>query len=59
MKTYLVEIWFYDWNDEHVVTHVLEIVSFTIPSFKVVDYATKIMDEYPSCKKADFVWKTM
>ena len=58
MKTFIVELWFYDWNDEHVVTHVLEIVSFTIPSMRVVDYCTRIMDAYPSCKEVMFVWKT-
>ena len=59
MKIYLIELWFYDWNDNHVCTHILEIASYTIPSSRVVDYAIRIMNAYPSCKNVEYIWKTI
>lgn len=58
MKTFIIELRFFDRCDVYVVSHVLEIVSFTIPTFRVIDYATRIMDAFPECSRVEYVWRT-
>lgn len=58
MKTFIIELRFFDRFGEFIVSHFLEIENFTIPVFRVIDYATRIMDAFPECLKVEFVWKT-
>lgn len=58
MKIFIIELKFYDWNDDFVVKHVLEINAFVTPYCRVAEYVHRIQTYFSSCKTVEVVWKT-
>lgn len=58
MKTFIIELRFFDWNNDFVVKHTLEIVAFVTPYCRVAEYVHRIQKLFSSCKTVDVVWKT-